>query len=109
MTTPNASTQRRLGPAGQVAEGAVHPYYLSDRKWRVSVARVSGKVYAFDDLCTHEACPLSAGLLTGTTILCQCHGCRYDITTGSVLNGPAVRPLATYPVTETDGVISISG
>lgn len=108
MTTQNEPTQRRLGPADQLPEGAVNAYYLEDRKWRVSVARIDGKLYAFDDLCTHEACPLSAGILTGTTILCQCHGCRYDITTGAVLNGPAVRPLLTYPVTETDGVISIS-
>ncbi|MGA5541137.1 Rieske (2Fe-2S) protein [Mycobacterium sp. NPDC051198] len=106
MTTP---TTRRLGAADQLPEGSVNPYYLEDRKWRVSVARVEGKLYAFDDLCTHEACPLSAGMLTGTTILCQCHGCRYDVTTGSVLNGPAVRPLTTYPVNETDGVITISG
>ena len=107
MTTPNTSTQRRLGAADQLSEGSVNPYYLEDRKHRVSVARVDGKLYAFDDLCTHAACPLSAGMLTGTTILCQCHGCRYDITTGSVLNGPAVRPLTIYQVGDTDGVISI--
>ncbi|MED5812746.1 Rieske (2Fe-2S) protein [Mycolicibacterium sp. 050232] len=108
MTTPNSLTERRLGPADQLGEGSVNPYYLDDRKWRVSVARVDGKLYAFDDLCTYEACPLSAGMLTGTTILCQCHGCRYNITDGSVLNGPAVRPLGTYRVDETDGVIVIS-
>ncbi|MFV8053741.1 Rieske (2Fe-2S) protein [Mycobacterium sp. 48b] len=104
MTSTNV---RSLGAADQLTEGSVNPYYLDDRKWRVSVARIDGKLYAFDDLCTHEACPLSAGMLTGTTILCQCHGCRYDVTTGSVLNGPAVRPLTTYQVTETDGVISV--
>lgn len=109
MTTPNVPTRRRLGRSDDLSEGAVNPYYLEDRKWRVSVARVGGKLYAFDDLCTHEACPLSAGMLTGTTILCQCHGCRYDIATGSVLHGPATRPLTTYEVTETDGTISISG
>lgn len=109
MTTPNVPTQRRLGRSDDLPEGAVNPYYFEDRKWRVSVARVGGKLYAFDDLCTHEACPLSAGMLTGTIILCQCHGCRYDITTGSVLHGPATRPLTTYEVTETDGTISISG
>ncbi len=35
---------------------------LEDLKRRVSVARVGGKLYAFDDLCPHEACPLSSGL-----------------------------------------------
>ena len=46
----------------------VNPYYLEDRKQRVSIARVGRKLFAFDDLCPHEACPLSAGLLTGTTL-----------------------------------------
>lgn len=104
MTT---TTIRHLGAADQLPEGSVNPYYLEERKHRISVARVGGKLYAFDDLCTHEACPLSAGMLTGTTILCQCHGCRYDIATGSVLNGPAVRPLMIYRVGEADGVIRI--
>ena len=37
------------------------PYYLEDLKHRVSVARAGGKLYAFDDLCKHEGCPLSSG------------------------------------------------
>ncbi|MCV7115389.1 Rieske (2Fe-2S) protein [Mycolicibacterium setense] len=108
MTTPDTPTVHHLDSADRLADGSVNPYYLEDRKWRVSVARVGGKLFAFDDLCTHEACPLSAGILTGTTILCQCHGCRYDITTGAVLNGPAIRPLTVYPVSEANGVITIS-
>ena len=74
-------------------------------KRRVSVARVRGKLYAFDDLCLHEACPLSAGLLTGTTLKCQCHGSQ--ITSGAVLHGPATKPLATYEVREANEEIQI--
>ena len=40
-----------------------------------------------------QRCPLSGGLLTGTTLMCQCHGSRFDLTTGAVLNGPATEPL----------------
>jgi hypothetical protein len=58
-----------------------------------------------DDLCTHERCPLSAGLLTGTVIMCQCHGSRFDLTTGAVVNGPATEPLAVHEVRELDGNI----
>ena len=36
---------------------------------------------------------LSGGLLTGTTLMCQCHGSRFDITTGAVIDGPATEPL----------------
>ena len=48
---------------------------------------------------------LSGGLLTGTTIMCQCHGSRFDITTGAVLNGPAAVPLNLYTVEEEEGAI----
>src|SRR4051795_9866108 len=47
-----------------------------DRKLRISVTRADDRLYAFDDLCTcgDAACPLSGGLLTGTTLMCECHG-----------------------------------
>jgi len=80
---------------------------LDDRKRRISVARVTDRLYAFDDLCTcgGAACPLSGGLLTGTTIMC--HGSRFDITTGAVINGPATAALHVYAVQEADGSIEI--
>jgi 3-phenylpropionate/trans-cinnamate dioxygenase ferredoxin component len=83
------------------------PYYLDDRKLRISVARVNDRLYAFDDLCTcsREACPLSAGLLTASRIMCQFHGSRFDITTGAVINGPATEVLKRYEVHEIDGNI----
>ncbi len=100
---------RRLGQSTAIADGAVIPYYLSDRKLRISVARTRGHLYAFDDLCTctDEPCPLSGGLLTGTTLMCQCHGSRFDITTGAVVNGPATEALTVYQVQEADGDIRI--
>jgi 3-phenylpropionate/trans-cinnamate dioxygenase ferredoxin subunit len=71
--------------------------------------RVDHRLYAFDDLCTctDEACPLSGGLLTGTTIMCQCHGSRFDIATGAVINGPATGALNLYAVQEGEGVVRI--
>jgi 3-phenylpropionate/trans-cinnamate dioxygenase ferredoxin component len=93
-----------LGPGGDaVPNDFVVPYYLRERKRRISIARVSGRLYAFDDLCPCSddgACPLSGGLLTETTIMCQCHGSRFDLTTGTVIGGPAVRPLNVYEVRE---------
>ena len=55
------------------------------------IARIDGRLYAFDDLCTcaDERCPLSSGLLSGTTVMCQCHGSRYDVITGQAISGPA--------------------
>jgi nitrite reductase/ring-hydroxylating ferredoxin subunit len=39
--------------------------------------------------------------------MCQCHGSRFDVTTGSVINGPATDALNVYEVREVDGGIQI--
>ena len=107
MSNTESGTFRTLDASENLPDNYVNPYYLEDRKHRVSVARVEGALYAFDDLCTHEACPLSAGLLTGKTLMCQCHGSQFDVTNGSVLRGPATEPLNTYPVREQSGEIQV--
>ena len=109
MTKLAANAFRTLEPGETIADGSVVPYYLGDRKLRISVARVGDRLYAFDDLCTcaEQTCPLSGGLLTGRTVLCQCHGSRFDITTGAVLKGPAVHGLAVYEVQEIDGDVQV--
>ena len=109
MTELASSALRTVGPGDAIANDFVVPYYLEDRKLRISVARVGGGLYAFDDLCTcgEAACPLSGGLLTGTTIMCQCHGSRFDVTTGAVINGPATETLKVYEVQEVDASIQI--
>jgi 3-phenylpropionate/trans-cinnamate dioxygenase ferredoxin component len=98
---------RTVGRGDAIPDDYVVPYYLDDRKLRISIARVDDHLYAFDDLCTctDQPCPLSGGLLTGTTIMCQCHGSRFDVTTGAVVNGPATEALKTYEVQEVEGSI----
>jgi 3-phenylpropionate/trans-cinnamate dioxygenase ferredoxin subunit len=50
---------------------------------------------------------MSAGLLEGTTLTRQCHGCQFDISTGAVQRGPATQALSTYEVREQNGEIQI--
>ena len=109
MTKPATDAFRTVGPSDAIPNEFVVPHYLDDWKLRISIARVDGRLYAFDDLCTCAdlACPLSAGLLTGTTIMCQCHGSRFDVTTGAVVNGPATQPLKLYEVQEHDGGVQV--
>jgi nitrite reductase/ring-hydroxylating ferredoxin subunit len=109
MTELAAGPFRTIGPGNAIPDDFVVAYYLDDRRLRISIARVDGRLHAFDDLCTcaDEACPLSGGLLTGTTLMCQCHGSRFDVTTGAVVNGPATEPLSLYEVQEVDGDIRI--
>jgi len=110
MTVLATDGFRTIGPGDAIPNDFVVPYYLEDRKLRISIARVAGRLYAFDDLCTchdHALCPLSGGLLTGTTIMCQCHGSRFDITTGAIISGPATRALEAYDVQEVGGNVQI--
>jgi len=109
MTDLATAGLRTLGPSDAIPNDLVVAYYLDDLKLRVSIARVDDRLYAFDDLCTcaDAACPLSGGLLIGTTLMCQCHGSRFDITTGAVVSGPATRPLDLYDVQDVDGSIRV--
>jgi len=98
-----------------VAQGAALPNdhvvtcYLDERQRRISIARIAGHLYAFDDLCTcaGRKCALSGGLFTGTTLVCRHHGSRFDIVTGAVIEGPATEPLEVYDVQEVAGSVRI--
>jgi 3-phenylpropionate/trans-cinnamate dioxygenase ferredoxin component len=39
--------------------------------------------------------------------MCQCHGSRFDVTTGAVIDGPATEGLHVYEVQEVDGSIQL--
>ena len=107
MAVSTMTELRSLGKSDRLPDNYVNPYYLDDLKRRVSVARVAGKLYAFDDLCPFDSAPLSAGLLHGTTLMCECDGSQFDVTTGRVLRGPATRPLVLHEVREQGGKIQV--
>ena len=56
----------------------------------------SGTFKAFTAVCTHMGC--TVGSVSGGTINCPCHGSKYSIKDGSVVNGPAPRPLAPIAI-----------
>lgn len=109
MTEVTADAFRTIARADAISDGSVVPFYLSDVKLRISIARVKGVLYAFDDLCTcaEAPCPLSGGLLTETVIMCQCHGSEFDVATGAVKKGPASRQLTVYALQVVGGDIRI--
>jgi nitrite reductase/ring-hydroxylating ferredoxin subunit len=39
--------------------------------------------------------------------MCQCHGSRFDVTTGAVINGPATEALNVYEVQEVDSDVQV--
>lgn len=68
----------------------------------VAVVATQGGLIAFDDTCTHRACPLSEGLIDGGAVVCPCHKSRFDLVSGMPLNGPATDPIRIRRV-EHDG------
>lgn len=91
-----------LGKSDDLAIYPVVPYYLEDKKIRISVTKIDEQLYAFDDLCPIHNCPLSAGLLDGKIVMCQVGGCLYDMTNGAVAGGPAKDPIGSYAARLTD-------
>jgi 3-phenylpropionate/trans-cinnamate dioxygenase ferredoxin component len=88
----------------------VLPVYLEDLKRRVSVVRIAGELYAFDDLCPcgGTPCSLSSGRLQGTSLMCQCHGSTFDLAAGTVQRGPATAPPRRYDVSASGGEIHVA-
>ena len=52
---------------------------------------------AFSAVCTHQGCVVSS--LEGKEINCKCHGSKFSIEDGSVINGPAKKSLEELQVT----------
>lgn len=57
----------------------------------------AGQFKAFSAICTHQGCTVAE--VRAGTINCPCHGSRFSAVDGSVVNGPAARPLRPVAVT----------
>lgn len=64
----------------------------------ILLVKTGESIHAIHDRCSHRGCSLSEGELEGTDIVCGCHSSRFDLRTGSVLNGPATAPQPAFEV-----------
>jgi len=55
--------------------------------------------------CTHQGFPVAR---VKDVLECELHGSQFDPVTGSVVTGPATRPLLRYEATESDGSIFVT-
>ena len=86
----------RVSGGDKLAEGEMRVFDVDGTK--VAVAAARGRLYAFDDACTHMGCSLGEGKLENTTVTCPCHGSQFDVTSGAVIRGPAHQPLRSRSV-----------
>ena len=68
---------------------------LTDKKIVLTQPK-SGEFHGFSAVCTHAGC--TVGSVSDGTINCPCHGSRFSITNGSVVNGPAASPLPAVDI-----------
>lgn len=74
---------------------------------RIAVYSHEGGFYAFEDLCTHNPCPLSGSPIEGDEIICMMHGARFNIMTGEATMAPARRNLRMFNVLTEQGIIKL--
>ena len=92
-----------LGPTSDVPVGG--GTIFADQKIVVTQP-TEGDFKAFSAVCTHQGC-LVAEVADGT-IDCTCHGSKFSIEDGSVVNGPATSALAEVTITVDGDTITIA-
>jgi nitrite reductase/ring-hydroxylating ferredoxin subunit len=82
-------------PALALAGGAIALSSAAEGELNIIVLHVADNEYlALSPICTHLGCRVRKGR---DGFECPCHGSRYDLY-GHVVNGPAARPLARFPI-----------
>jgi len=73
----------------------------------VLLLRHGDHFHAIHDRCSHRGCSLADGELEKETVTCPCHGSKFSLRDGSVLQGPATVAQPAYEVRESGGKIEI--
>jgi Rieske Fe-S protein len=97
-TAPGSGAASPTGPAALASTSDVPVgggTILTNQKIVITQPQ-AGKFEAFTAVCTHQGCIVNS--VSGGTINCPCHGSKFSITNGSVVNGPAPSPLAPVSI-----------
>jgi nitrite reductase/ring-hydroxylating ferredoxin subunit/uncharacterized membrane protein len=73
----------------------------------VLLARTGGRTYALGNVCVHLGCSLADGQLEEESVRCPCHGSRYALADGRVLDGPATMPQPLYETRTRNGQVEV--
>lgn len=103
----SAAPKRRAGKAladtGDIPTGGGRVF----EGQKVVVTQPSeGEFRAFSAVCTHQGCAVAS--VSNGAIVCPCHGSKFSIEDGSVVQGPANEPLAEKRLTVSGGKIRLA-
>ncbi len=96
-TSASAPTGERLASTSDIPVGG-GKVFAGDKV--VVTQPTPGTFKAFSAICTHRGCTVNK--VADGTIDCPCHGSKFAIADGSVVNGPAQRSLSGREVTVSD-------
>ena len=68
---------------------------------------IDGKIFCLDGRCTHAGAPLAEGTLNGEVLTCPWHYSQFNVTSGTVVNGPAYKSLKSYRIEERENLVFI--
>jgi len=89
--------KHKVAKLSEIAPGTTRRVVVDSME--VLLCNVDGKIYAIEDVCTHDGGPLDQGELEGECVVCPRHGATFDVRTGDALTLPAVLPLMTLDAT----------
>lgn len=94
-------------PLDELAPGETRTVFLEGKM--IGLFNVSGTIYALSNRCTHARGPLTEGVVDGDscTVVCPWHYGKFDLKTGSALEGVVRKPVETYEVDIRDGVVYV--
>lgn len=102
MNTGSSATKSLvLAKSGDLAVGETKRFTSGKNYF---VTRSASGLTAVDEVCTHAGCSVE---LASKELACPCHGSVFSVE-GKVINGPAMRPLKSYPAADVDGNIVIT-
>ena len=100
-STSRAPGGQELAKAADIPEGGGKIF----KEQKVVVTQPQkGEFKAFSAICTHQGCTVST--VENGTINCPCHGSEFAITDGSVVAGPAPKPLPAQAIKVSGGSIT---
>lgn len=73
----------------------------------IVICRVRGEYFAIENRCSHALSFFDNGQLRGFRIICPLHGASFDVRNGACTGAPAWRPIRSFPLRITDGMIEV--
>ena len=71
-----------------ISNGQMKSFAIEGKE--ILLINYNDKYFAMDGRCTHMGGELVKGKLEGKILTCPRHGSKFDVTTGSCINGPKI-------------------